>query len=168
MYKQQILQIFVLSLIESNPSDGVLRQASLRGIHEMVLMKQFLNAEEINIAVSHLTRQLIAAQREDPQLTQLALCTLGIITKLYPESLGQHTFPVLLEALACHEKPKISESDYCGALDAIQVLGTHPSVFKMIIEPLLQKLDYACGAIGKSARKIIKWMGFYSPSLFDS
>jgi hypothetical protein len=48
MYKQQILQIFVLSLIESGPNDAVLRQASLKGIHEMVLMKQFLNAEEVS------------------------------------------------------------------------------------------------------------------------
>jgi DNA repair/transcription protein MET18/MMS19 len=150
MYKQQILQIFVLSLIESDPSDIILRQASLRGIHEMVLMKQFLKQEEINIAAGHLTRQLM---REDKQSRQLALSTLGVITKLYPLALGQHTFPVLLEELACLEKPDVSSS-YRVALDAIEVLGVHPSVFKIIKDPLLQRLDYACGTLGK--REIIK------------
>lgn len=64
MYKQQILQVFVLSLIKSGPEDVILRHASLKGIHEMVLMKQFLNAEERNITVDHLTKELTRENKD--------------------------------------------------------------------------------------------------------
>jgi hypothetical protein len=63
MYKQQILQVFIVSLGED--TDTSLLQSSLKGIHEMVLMKQFLKTEEMNTAVDHLTRQLM---RQDTQL----------------------------------------------------------------------------------------------------
>lgn len=146
MYKSQILQIFILSLVESDPSDSVLRQASLRGIHEMVLMKQFLKPEEINVAVTHLTRQLM---RKDIKLRELALSTLGVITKLYPAALGQHTFPVLLAELPTSENPVAISEHYKDVLDAIEVLGANPAVFKIIVDPVLKALDYACTTIGQ-------------------
>ncbi|KAI9480357.1 MAG: Dos2-interacting transcription regulator of RNA-Pol-II-domain-containing protein [Benjaminiella poitrasii] len=113
MFKQQILQIFILPLTEPNTTDTVLCQASLRGIHEMVLMKQFLKAEE-----------------------------------LYPAALGQHTFPVLLNELASLDHPTVADT-YHDALEAIQYLGVCPAIFKIIMQPLLQKIDYACSKIGK-------------------
>jgi DNA repair/transcription protein MET18/MMS19 len=45
MYKQQIIEVFVVSL--EKDTDMALLQSSLKGIHEMVLMKQFLKAEEV-------------------------------------------------------------------------------------------------------------------------
>lgn len=150
MYKQQILQIFILSLNESDPTDLILRQASLKGIHEMVLMKQFLKGEEVNMVINHLTRQLMA---EDKQLGNQALTTLGVITKLYPTALGQHTFPVLLKELPCLENAIDIPSSYRHALDAIQVLALSPAVFKIVVNPLLKKLDYACSTIGKKKLK---------------
>lgn len=150
MYKQQILQIFVLSLNECDPTDVILRQASLKGIHEMVLMKQFLKGDEINIVINHLTRQLMA---ENKQLGHLALTTLGVITKLYPTAVGQHTFPILLKELPCLENPTAISNSYRDALDAIQVLALSPAVFKIIVNPLIKKLDYACGTIGNILEK---------------
>lgn len=152
MYKSQILQIFILSLVESETTDSVLRQASLRGIHEMVLMKQFLKAEEVNVAVTHLTRQLM---RKDKVLGELALSTLVVIAKLYPSALGQHTFPVLLAELPCPEHPKEISEHYRDVLDAIEVLGVNPTIFKIIVNPLIKTLDYACTTIGKKIRREI-------------
>lgn len=154
MYKSQILQIFILSLVESDPLDAVLRQASLRGIHEMVLMKQFLKPEEINVAVTHLTRQLMRSTPQDIKLRELALSTLGVISKLYPAALGQHTFPVLLAQLPCccaENHPVAISEHYKDVLDAIEVLGAHPAVFKIIVDPVFKALDYACTAIGSSS-----------------
>ncbi|KAG2233436.1 hypothetical protein INT48_008842 [Thamnidium elegans] len=144
MYKQQILQIFILSLNET--SDTILKQASLGGIHEMVLMKQFLKGEEVNIVINHLTRQLMSTEK---QLRYQALTTLGVVAKLYPTILGQLTFPVLLDELPCAEKPIDLPDSYRDVLDAIGVLATHPAVFNIVIHPLLNKLDYACGTIGQ-------------------
>ncbi|KAG0936580.1 hypothetical protein G6F32_010055 [Rhizopus arrhizus] len=141
MYKQQVLQMFVLSLIDS---DSTLRQTSLKGIHEMVLMKQFLNREEVNITVSHLTRQL---EGEDKQIRDLSLRTLGVITKLYPESIEQYTFPVLLKELADEEH---SLGKYQDVLEAVQALGAHVNLFKIVTDPLLKKLDFACSHEVKS------------------
>lgn len=146
MYKQQIIQIFILSLNESDSTDLVLRQTSLKGIHEMVLMKQFLKGDEVNLVINHLTRQLMA---EDKQLGQQALTTLGVITKLYPIPLAQITFPVLLKELPCSENIITVSATYRHALNAIQLLAVSPAVFKIVINPLLKKLDYACGTIGK-------------------
>ncbi|KAG2202901.1 hypothetical protein INT47_008933, partial [Mucor saturninus] len=146
MYKQQIIQIFILSLNESDPADLILRQTSLKGIHEMVLMKQFLKGEEVNLVINHLTSQLMA---DDKQLGQQALTTLGVITKLYPTPLAQLTFPVLLKELPCSENAMTIPTTYRYALDAIQLLAVTPAVFKIIVNPLLKKLDYACGTIGK-------------------
>ncbi|PHZ14794.1 ARM repeat-containing protein [Rhizopus microsporus ATCC 52813] len=140
MYKQQILQVFVLSLIDP---DTILQQASLKGIHEMVLMKQFLNKEEMNITVSHLTRQL---GNEDGHIRNLCMTTLRIISKLLPESIAEHTVPAVLCELADQTH---GLGNYQGALAAIQTLGVHPALFKIIICPLLEKLNYACSHIGQ-------------------
>lgn len=145
MYKQQILQLFMLSLVESNATDTVLKQASLKGIHEMVLMKQFLKGDEMIMIVDQLTRQLM---KTDAQLRVLSLSTLGIISKLYPATLGQRIFPVILQVLASSDNPAVSAS-YRDVLDAIQILGAHPAVFKIVVQPLLEKLDFACRHIGK-------------------
>lgn len=145
MYKQQILKVFMLSLVESSTTDAILKQASLKGIHEMVLMKQFLKGDEMNMTVDQLTRQLM---QSDAQLQSLSLSTLGVISKLYPMALGQRTFPVLFEALPSLDNPIISES-YRDALNAIQVLGAHPAVFKIIVHSLLEKADFAYRHIGK-------------------
>lgn len=142
MYKQQILQVFMLSL---NTTDTVLRQASLKGIHEMVLMKQFLKGEEVNMTVDQLTRQLM---QEDAQLRAFSLSTLGVVSKLYPMILSQRTFPALLECLPSLDNPIISEN-YRNTLDEIQVLGAHPAVFKIIAQSILEKVDFACRRIGK-------------------
>jgi len=143
MYKQQILQVFMFSL---NTTDTVLKQASLKGIHEMVLMKQFLKGEEVNMTVDQLTGQLM---QEDAPLRALSLSTLGVVSKLYPMILGQRTFPALLECLPSLDNPIISES-YRDTLDEIQVLGAHPAVFKIIIQSILEKVDFACRHIGKN------------------
>lgn len=151
MYKQQILQIFILSLNET--SDTILKQASLGGIHEMVLMKQFLKGEEINIVINHLTRQLMSTEK---QLRYQALTTLGVVSKLYPTVLGQLTFPVLLDELPCAENAIALPDSYRDALDAIGVLATRPAVFNIVVHPLLNKLDYACGTIGNKGDDIKK------------
>ncbi|KAF7728815.1 hypothetical protein EC973_005441 [Apophysomyces ossiformis] len=46
-FKQQILQVFVLSLIQSATTDAGVRCSSLKGIKLMTLMKQFLTPEEL-------------------------------------------------------------------------------------------------------------------------
>ncbi|EIE88712.1 hypothetical protein RO3G_13423 [Rhizopus delemar RA 99-880] len=116
MYKQQVLQMFVLSLIDS---DSTLRQTSLKGIHEMVLMKQFLNREEVKDSIN----------------------AEGVTAKLHPESIEQYTIPVLLKELADEEH---SLGKYQDVLEAIQSLGVHVNLFKIITDPLLKKLDFAC------------------------
>ncbi|KAI9283158.1 RNAPII transcription regulator C-terminal-domain-containing protein [Sporodiniella umbellata] len=140
MYKQQILQIFVLSLIDS---DSTLRQTSLKGIHEMVLMKQFLNREEVHVTVSHLTRQL---EGEDKVIRELSLQTLNVISKLYLDSIVKHTVPALLEELADQEHVV---GKYQDALQAIEMLAVQPNLFKVMIDSLLIKLDYACSHLGR-------------------
>jgi hypothetical protein len=71
-----------------------------------------------------------------------------VIAKLYPTVLGQRTFPILLKELASLDNSTISKT-YQDALEAIQILGANPPIFKIIIHLLLEKLDYACGSIGK-------------------
>ncbi|KAI8639708.1 Dos2-interacting transcription regulator of RNA-Pol-II-domain-containing protein [Parasitella parasitica] len=145
MFKQQIFQLLMLPLVEPNTADAILKYASLKGIHEMVLMKQFLKGEEMNMTVDQLTRQLV---RPDAQLRSLCLSTLGVISKLYPMTIGQRTFPVLLELLPSLDDPVISDT-YNDVLDAIQVLGAHPAVFKIIVQPLVDKVDFASRHIGQ-------------------
>ncbi|CEP09013.1 hypothetical protein [Parasitella parasitica] len=145
MFKQQIFQLLMLPLVESDTANSILKYASLRGIHEMVLLKQFLKGEEMNFTVDQLTRQLM---QSDALLRSLSLSTLGVISKLYPAAIGQRTFPVLLDALPSLDDPVISGS-YRDVLEAIQLLGAHPAVFKIIIQSLLDKIDFACRHIGK-------------------
>lgn len=48
IYKQQLLQIFVSSLVnEQQPFDSQLRYQSLMGIRLMVIMKRFLSVQEV-------------------------------------------------------------------------------------------------------------------------
>lgn len=144
MYKQQIVSIFLLCL--NDTCDRVLKEASLQGIHEMVLMKQFLKGDEVNLVVKQLTAQLMA---KETSLRSQALTTLSVVTKLYPSVLSQLTFPVLLQALPCLENPMSVPDAYRDLLEPMRVLAAHPAVFNRVIHALLNKLDYACGTIGK-------------------
>ena len=77
--------------------------------------------------------------------SDLSLRTLGVITKLYPESIEQYTFPVLLKELADEEH---SLGKYQDVLEAVQALGAHVNLFKIVTDPLLKKLDFACSHEG--------------------
>ncbi|KAI7902153.1 Dos2-interacting transcription regulator of RNA-Pol-II-domain-containing protein [Cokeromyces recurvatus] len=143
MFKQPILHVFTLPFTSS--TDIVLHQASLRGIHEMVLMKQFLKEEEIKLIVDYLTQQLMC---KDKQVRHYVLSTFGVISKLCPTVVGQHTIPIVLKELASSDNPVIKET-YHDTLEVIQYLGVYPALFKIIMYPLLEKIDYACMKIGK-------------------
>ncbi|KAI8996815.1 Dos2-interacting transcription regulator of RNA-Pol-II-domain-containing protein [Pilobolus umbonatus] len=144
IYKQQIMQIFVLSLIESSAEDASLMESCLRGIHEMISMKQFLNNGEIDITVNHLSRLLIDRGN---QLKSLILPTLKIVAKAYPTILRKHTFPMLFHLLPSEATPVISDN-YKEVLEMIEILGLYPATFKIIVASLMENLNYACYSIG--------------------
>jgi hypothetical protein len=54
-YKQEIFQMPVMALVESDPLDIALRETSLIAIREMVLMRHFLKKDEVNTPVSIFT-----------------------------------------------------------------------------------------------------------------
>lgn len=77
--------------------------------------------------------------------SDLSLRILGVTAKLHPESIEQYTIPVLLKELADEEH---SLGKYQDVLEAIQSLGVHVNLFKIITDPLLKKLDFACSHEG--------------------
>ncbi|KAG0182839.1 hypothetical protein DFQ29_001779 [Apophysomyces sp. BC1021] len=138
-YKQQILQVFVLALIQSATTDSGVRCSSLKGIRLMAVMKQFLSPEEMNVTTSHLTRQL---SHEDKQTRSLALSILIVISKRNPSSLLQYTFPELLRHLPDSGNPNCSS--YCEILDAIGQLAVNPAILISVAPSLVNKLDLVC------------------------
>ncbi|CAO3587234.1 unnamed protein product [Absidia cylindrospora] len=140
IYKQQLLQIFVASLVNENqPFDSQLRYQSLLGIRLMVIMKRFLSAQEIDITVAHLTRQ---ALHTDRSIRNLVLSTLAIVSKRDSNALIRHTLPCLLDAL----EGSTTNNNYQDIFSAIKILTIEPKLFCALAEPLLSKLNIACRA----------------------
>ncbi|KAI8089742.1 Dos2-interacting transcription regulator of RNA-Pol-II-domain-containing protein [Halteromyces radiatus] len=140
LYKQQLLQIFVTSLINERhySFDHQLRYQSLLGIRLMVIMKRFLSMEEVDVTVAHLTRQ---ALDNDKDIRNLVLSTLAIVSIQAPDSLIRHTLPYLLENLeASHQ----DENKFEEILIAIQTLTVEPVLVCAVTKPLLSKMSAAC------------------------
>ncbi|KAI8339448.1 Dos2-interacting transcription regulator of RNA-Pol-II-domain-containing protein [Chlamydoabsidia padenii] len=122
LYKQQLLQIFVSSVVnEQQPFDNQLRYQSLLGIRLMVIMKRFLSVQE--------------------DIRTLVLSTLAIVSKKDSHAIIRHTLPYLLEALEVSSQDGIT---YQEILTAIKTLTVEPQLFCALAEPLLSKLDIAC------------------------
>ncbi|KAI8370563.1 Dos2-interacting transcription regulator of RNA-Pol-II-domain-containing protein [Radiomyces spectabilis] len=128
MYKQQILQVFVLSLIGKQATDRQLRYSSLQGIRLMAM----------DITVNHLTRLLTI---DDPPLRELALSTLVVLSKRNPTSIARYTFPDLISQLPDGDHPVFDH--YADALSSIEHLARLPSLFTAIVQPLVTKFDWA-------------------------
>ncbi|KAI9302109.1 Dos2-interacting transcription regulator of RNA-Pol-II-domain-containing protein [Cunninghamella echinulata] len=141
IYKQQILQIFVNSLIQEDPLDKQLRYQSLLGIRLMVIMKRFLSIEEVDITVAQLTRFTLD---DDKDVRNLVLSTLAIVSKQTPDALIRHTLPYFMKKLESRS------NDYYDILSSIKILTISPVLFCAIIQPLIVELDTICKLPGDS------------------
>ncbi|CAO3631265.1 unnamed protein product [Cunninghamella blakesleeana] len=141
IYKQQILQIFVKSLIHETPFDKQLRFQSLLGIRLMVIMKRFLSIEEIDITVAQLTRFTLD---DDKDVRNLVLSTLAIVSKQTSDALIRHTLPFFMKKLESRSK------DYYDILSSIKTLVISPVLFCAIIQPLVKELDMTCKSTGEN------------------
>ncbi|KAL0079570.1 Dos2-interacting transcription regulator of RNA-Pol-II-domain-containing protein [Phycomyces blakesleeanus] len=139
-YKKPLLDIFITSLNIRSDEGRVCRMSALKGIRQMVVMKQFLSAEEMEKLVLHLT-QLIPDT--DGELRALVLSSLSVLAKLSLPALSKYTFPLLWRLLPGHQKP--DNSNYHSTLEAVEYLTINPTIFNTIVaSSLLDKFDKSC------------------------
>ncbi|ORX52005.1 hypothetical protein DM01DRAFT_1408461 [Hesseltinella vesiculosa] len=131
-YKQRLFQIFVTSLIHDQQADTELHYLYFTGIRLMVIMKRFLTADEIDLTVMQLTRQLFYP---DKSIQQLLSSTLTILAKQNPQIIQEHTIPLLLDQLKSRQKP------YQEILGFLQAVAVDPSLFCQISSDLWIELS---------------------------
>ncbi|KAI9016534.1 Dos2-interacting transcription regulator of RNA-Pol-II-domain-containing protein [Phycomyces nitens] len=139
-YKKPLLDIFITSLNTRSDEGRICRMSALKGIRQMVVMKQFLSAEEMEKLVLHLT-QLIPDT--DGEARSLVLSSLSVLAKLSLPALAKYTFPLLWRLLPGHQKP--DDSNYHTTLEAVECLTINPTIFNTIVaSSLLDKFDKSC------------------------
>ncbi|KAI8065438.1 Dos2-interacting transcription regulator of RNA-Pol-II-domain-containing protein [Gongronella butleri] len=133
-HKQRLFQTFVTSFIHDQRADTELHYLYFTGIRLMVIMKRFLTAEEIDLTVMQLARQLFYP---DKSVRALVCATLAGLAKPYPQTLQRYAIPMLLDQLQSRQR------QFQEVLPLIQAIAVESSVFCTVAERLWGELATA-------------------------
>ncbi|KAI9471923.1 MAG: Dos2-interacting transcription regulator of RNA-Pol-II-domain-containing protein [Benjaminiella poitrasii] len=139
-YKDRLFAIFQSSLTASNEYN-LLRLSGLTGLKLMIISRDFLEANEIGIAVQSINSILLDEQ--DDELRSAALEALNITSYVNSKYINEITLPSLIDRLpdttvVAHTKI------YLRNLYAIKVLAPVTTVYKQAMPLLIKKFSAVC------------------------
>jgi DNA repair/transcription protein MET18/MMS19 len=137
-HKERFFGIFESSLMASNEYN-LLRLSGLDGIKLMVLSKNYLEPNEVGLAVQSFNK-ILMNEVEDMDLRKAALNALYVTAHVYSLYIVEETLPALMDKLP--ENSNVRKDSY--ALTALRVLCPIASVYTHGMPLLLQKLDAIC------------------------
>ncbi|KAI8971461.1 Dos2-interacting transcription regulator of RNA-Pol-II-domain-containing protein [Mycotypha africana] len=160
-YKEKFSGIFESSLMASNEYN-LLRLSGLNGLKLMILSKDFLETNEVGIAIQSINKILL--EEIDEELRSAALEALSITSQTYCKYINEITIPSLIDRLP-DNTVKDGNKKYSRLLHAFKVLASVPSVYKQAMPLLIEKFNCVCKqdedptyavAIAKTILDIIK------------
>ncbi|CAG8627666.1 4011_t:CDS:10 [Funneliformis caledonium] len=145
-YKNDYLEIFSSALYNQNEYNE-LRLCGLRGLHDMIFLRQFFEDNEIGVILQYFNRTIL--EETDREIADEALKSLTNIAKYKSQIVLEVTLPVFLDKLPCNEDELNNDNisgmkvNYLKFLDALSEFAVEPILFEAYVPQVLKKLDFA-------------------------
>ncbi|CAI2171239.1 19808_t:CDS:10 [Funneliformis geosporum] len=153
-YKNDYLEIFSSALYNRNEYNE-LRLCGLRGLHDMIFLRQFFEDNEIGVILQYFNRAIL--EETDREIADEALKSLANIAKYKSRIVLEVTFPVFLGKLPCNEDElnndnipgnSLIKANYLKILDALSEFAVEPILFEAYVPQVLKKLGFASSIAG--------------------
>ncbi|KAG9304984.1 hypothetical protein G9A89_007387 [Geosiphon pyriformis] len=140
-YKDEYLGIFTSVVIASNEYSQF-RLTGLRGLHSMILLREFLTNNEIGVVLQYFNKILLT-ETEEEEIVSEALNSLSNIARYKPAIVLEITFPDFLGQLPNDYKKLSShiKKSYNIVLKALTRISIEPLLFQALVSEVMQKLD---------------------------
>ncbi|CAG8443712.1 9188_t:CDS:10 [Diversispora eburnea] len=142
-FKNDLLRIFSSALMKTEEYNE-LRLCGLRGLHGMILLRQFLLDHEIEDILKYFN-QIILIQDNDQDIIKETLKYLGDIAHYKPFTVLKITIPIFISQLPSnYESLKLDDihgTKYSKVLDAISEVAIEKVIFEALVPEILAKLD---------------------------
>ncbi|KAF9435406.1 hypothetical protein BGZ76_006356, partial [Entomortierella beljakovae] len=142
-FKDRFFELFTNAIMSSNEYSA-LRLAGVKGLHEMILLREFLSETEISYAVQYFVR--IVLEDSDTELQEVSLASLASLALIMPDAIRSMALPAFFEMLPTSQDDmdidtvvKKKSPEYI--LNAITKVGLEPSLFRDIVPHILEKVD---------------------------
>ncbi|RHZ75216.1 hypothetical protein Glove_216g121 [Diversispora epigaea] len=142
-FKKDLLRMFSSALMKTDEYSE-LRLCGLRGLHGMILLKQFLSDHEIEDILKYFN-QIILIQDNDQDIIKDTLKYLGDIAHYKPLTVLKITIPIFISQLPSdYESLKLDNihgTKYSKVLGAISEISIERIIFEALVPEILVKLD---------------------------
>ncbi|KAG0085141.1 hypothetical protein BGZ93_000833, partial [Podila epicladia] len=142
-FKDRFFEIFTNALMSSNEYNA-LRLAGVKGLHGMILLREFLSETEISYAVQYFVR--IVLEDPDVELQETALNSLASLSLIMPAVVRNMALPAFFEMLPTSQNDMdvdtiIQKKSPEYILNAVTKIGLEPTLFADIVPQILEKID---------------------------
>ncbi|KAG0210627.1 hypothetical protein BGX28_009152 [Mortierella sp. GBA30] len=151
-FKDRFFELFTNALLSSNEYNA-LRLAGVKGLHGMILLREFLSQTEISYAVQYFVR--IVLEDPDSELQETALDSLASLALIMPEVIRSMALPALFETLPTSQNDMdvdtvVQKKSPEYILNAVTKIGLEPSLFADVVPPILEKIDLVSSDLNSS------------------
>ncbi|KAG0281713.1 hypothetical protein BGZ95_000053 [Linnemannia exigua] len=151
-FKDRFFELFTNALLSSNEYNA-LRLAGVKGLHGMILLREFLSETEISYAIQYFVR--IVLEDPDAELQETALNSLASLALIMPMVVRSMALPSFFEMLPTSQNDMdvdtvVQRKSPEYILNAITKIGSEPTLFADIVPQILEKLDLVANDFSSS------------------
>ncbi|KAI7830250.1 Dos2-interacting transcription regulator of RNA-Pol-II-domain-containing protein, partial [Gamsiella multidivaricata] len=152
-FKDRFFELFTNAIMSSNEYNA-LRLAGVKGLHGMILLREFLSETEISYAVQYFVR--IVLEDPDVELQETALSSLASLSSIMPGVVRSMALPALFEMLPTSQNDMdvdtvVQKKSPEYILNAITKIGLEPALFADIVPQILEKIDLVSRDLSSSS-----------------
>ncbi|KAH7056582.1 Dos2-interacting transcription regulator of RNA-Pol-II-domain-containing protein [Linnemannia elongata] len=142
-FKDRFFELFTNALLSSNEYNA-LRLAGVKGLHGMILLREFLSETEISYAIQYFVR--IVLEDPDVELQETALNSLSSLALIMPGVVRSMALPSFFEMLPTSQNDMevdtvVQKKSPEYILNAVTKIGAEPTLFADVVPQILEKLD---------------------------
>ncbi|KAF9903591.1 hypothetical protein BX616_001587, partial [Lobosporangium transversale] len=142
-FKDRFFELFTGAIMSSNEYNA-LRLAGVKGLHGMILLREFLSETEISYAVQYFVR--IVLEDPDTELQETALKSLASLASIMPGVVRSIALPAFFEMLPTSQNDMdvdtiIQKKSPEYILSAVTKIGQEPTLFADVVPQILEKIE---------------------------
>ncbi|KAF9953728.1 hypothetical protein BGZ65_004497, partial [Modicella reniformis] len=154
-FKDRFFELFTNAIMSSNEY-GALRLAGVKGLHGMILLREFLSETEISYAIQYFVR--IVLEDPDAELQETALNSLASLALIMPGVVRSMALPAFFEMLPTSQNDMdvdtvVQRRSPEFILNAVTKIGLEPTLFAEIVPQILEKVDIVSKELSSSSAR---------------
>ncbi|KAI1316679.1 hypothetical protein EDD11_009635 [Mortierella claussenii] len=152
-FKDRFFELFTNAIVSSNEYNA-LRLAGVKGLHAMILLREFLSETEISYAVQYFVR--IVLEDPDVELQETALASLASLALIMPSVVRSMALPALFEMLPTSQNDMdvdtvVQKKSPEYILNAVTKIGLEPTLFADVVPQILEKIELVSQDFGSAS-----------------